>query len=254
MTKTIAITGGGEGLGRVLARRFAADGDRVILLGRTFAKVEAVAEELGEPHFAVQCDVTDPDSVRSAFKTIGEKCDRLDVLVNNAASYEPFELSDVTDSQLAATINTNLAGPILCAREALPLLQGGGHVVNVSSESVRLKFAMQWLYTATKAALEVCSEMWTRELEPQGVRSTVVQCGQMFDESKTGSTWPMEVAIKFMEENMKVGIDVRNRPLSHFKSVAEVFRAVIDTPPDVHLGIVTISGNRPSDGQTKGNS
>ncbi len=244
MAKTIAITGAGDGLGRVLARRFAADGDRVILLGRTGAKVEDVAKELGDPHFALQCDITQPDSVRNAFAAISERCGRIDVLINNAAAYEPFTLAEVTEEQILATIATNMAGPILCARAALPLLHGGGHIINVSSESVRLKFAMQWLYTGTKAGMEVISEMWTRELFAEGVRSTVIQCGQMFDESKTGTTWPMDVAVRFVEENAKVGIDVRRRPLTHFRSVTDAFRAAIDTPPDLHIGHMALTGWR----------
>ena len=245
MTKTIAITGAGDGLGRTLARRFAADGDTVILLGRTLSKLQAVAEELGAPHFAVQCDLTDPASIRTAFATIGKKFERLDVLVNNAAAYEPFTLAEATDEQILATINTNMTGPILCARAALPLLRFGGHIIYVSSESARLKYAMQWLYTGTKLGMEVISEMWTRELENDGVRSTVIQCGQMYDEDKTGSSWPMELSMRFMEANVKIGIDVRKRPLTHFKSVAEVFRAVVDTPQDVHIGQLELGGHRP---------
>ena len=57
MGKTIVITGAGDGLGRALSRRFARDGETVVLLGRTFSKVEAVATELGEGHLAVQCDI-----------------------------------------------------------------------------------------------------------------------------------------------------------------------------------------------------
>ena len=67
MAKTIVITGAGDGLGRALARRFAKDGETVILLGRTLSKVQAVADEIGAPHLALECDVAQPDSVRAAF-------------------------------------------------------------------------------------------------------------------------------------------------------------------------------------------
>lgn len=246
MTKTIVITGAGEGLGRTLARRFAADGDRVVLLGRTLAKVQAVADELGGQSFAVPCDVGSPASVRAAFSDIAARCDRIDALINNAASYDPFLLADATDDQITGMIATNLTGPILCSREALPMLRGGGKIINVSSESVGLKFAMQWLYTATKAGLEMAGNMLDRELAAEGVRVTTIRCGQMYDESKTGSSWPMDVAVKFMTENMKVGIDFRNRPLSHYKSVAEVFHHVIHAPADAHIGHIEVNGDRPA--------
>ena len=80
MGKTIVITGAGVGLGRALARRFAKEGETVILLGRTLSKVQAVADELGEPAFAVQCDVGVPDSVRTAFAAIAERHPKIDVL------------------------------------------------------------------------------------------------------------------------------------------------------------------------------
>lgn len=245
VSKTIVITGAGDGLGRALARRLAADGDTVVLLGRTAAKVEAVAREIGEPHFAVQCDVADPDSVRTAFATIAARHPRIDVLINNAAVYEPFTLAEVTDAQIATQLSINLAGPVYCAREALPLFAGGGHILNVSSESFHLKMPMLWLYAGTKAALELASDMWARELEPVGVRVTTVRAGQMYDETKVSSTWPPDVSRRFYEANASIGLNPRERGASHYNSVTDVFRAVLDTPPDVHIGLVTVSARKP---------
>ncbi|MDE2043422.1 MAG: SDR family NAD(P)-dependent oxidoreductase, partial [Alphaproteobacteria bacterium] len=96
MGKVIVITGAGDGLGRALARRFAKDGETVILLGRTLAKVQAVAEELGSPHKAVHCDVGDPASVTAAFAEIGKDHRRIDVLINNAAIFWPLTLAEAT--------------------------------------------------------------------------------------------------------------------------------------------------------------
>jgi meso-butanediol dehydrogenase / (S,S)-butanediol dehydrogenase / diacetyl reductase len=242
--KVIVITGAGDGLGRALARRFARDGETVILLGRTLSKVEAVAQELGDPHFALECDVGKPDSVRAAFAAIVEKHSKIDVLINNAAVFVPFTLAEVTDDQIATQIDSNLAGPIYCSREALPFLRGGGHIINVSSESTHIKMPMLWLYAGTKAALEFMSDMWRDELLEDGVRVTVVRAGQMIDETKTGSTWPMDVSMRFAAANAKVGLNLRERPFTHYNSVTDTFRAVIDTPADLHIGLVTLSGHR----------
>lgn len=244
MAKTIVITGAGDGLGRALARRFAKDGETVILLGRTLSKVQAVADEFGAPHVALECDVAQPDSVRAAFKAISETHAKIDVLINNAAVYEPFTLNEVTDEQIASQVNINLAGPIYCAREALPLLRGGGHIINVSSETVSIKMPMLWLYAGTKTALELMSEMWSRELEAEGVRVTVVQAGMMMDETKTGSNWPQEVAMRFGMENAKAGINLRERPISHYNNVTDAFRGILDTPPDLHMQMVVLRGHR----------
>ena len=244
MGKTIVITGAGDGLGRALARRFAADGETVVLLGRTLSKVQAVADELGAPHFAVECDVGQPDSVRAAFAAIAARHPKIDVLINNAGVFEPFTLAEVRDDQVMTALNTNFAGPVFCSREALPLMQGGGHIINVTSESVNTKMPMLWMYAGTKAGLEFMSDMWGSELAAAGVRVTVVRAGQMMDETKTGSSWPMDVAMRFMQENAKVGLNLRERPISHYNSVTDAFRAVLDTPPDLHIGMVTLSARR----------
>lgn len=244
MAKTIVITGAGDGLGRALARRFAADGETVILLGRTLSKVQAVADEIGAPHTAFQCDVANPDAVRSVFTEIAETHPKIDVLINNAGVYEPFTLADARDDQILNQIAINLAGPVFCARAALPSLRGGGHIINVTSESVTVQMPMLWMYAGAKAGLELVSNMWGRELEADGVRVTVVRAGMMMDETKTGSGWPMEVAVKFAQENAKIGINLRERPISHYNSVTDAFRAVLDMPADLHVGLVTLSGSR----------
>jgi NAD(P)-dependent dehydrogenase (short-subunit alcohol dehydrogenase family) len=239
--KVIVITGAGDGLGRALARRFASDGETVILLGRTFSKVQAVADEIGAPHFAVECDVANPDSVRAAFAEVTARYSKIDVLINNAAIYEPFSLGEVRDDQIFDQININLAGPIFCAREALPLLKGDGHIINVSSESSHIKMPMLWLYAGTKQGLELVSDMWSHELQTEGVRVTVVRAGQMYDETKTASKWDPDVSMRFAQANAAVGIHLRERGVSHYNNVTDAFRAVIDMPADIHIGLVTLS-------------
>ena len=115
MGRTIVITGAGDGLGRALARRFARDGETVILLGRTLAKVEAVAAELGAPHFALACDIADPDQVRKAFATIAGRFAHIDALINNAGVFMPFTLAEATDHQVRDLIDINIAGTVLCS-------------------------------------------------------------------------------------------------------------------------------------------
>ncbi len=245
MSKTIAITGAGDGLGRALARRFAKDGDHVILLGRTLSKVKAVADEIGAPHVAIECDVGKPDSVRAAFAEIAKSHAKIDVLINNAAVFVPFDVGEVTDDQIFTQLNTNFAGPILCTREALPLLRGGGHVINVSSESVDIEMPMLWLYAGTKAGLEQISLQWSRDLAREGVRVTVVQAGMMYDETKTSSAWPPEVSMRFAQAQASVGINLRESARSHYNSAVDAFRAVIDSPADLLYGTVKLRGQRP---------
>jgi meso-butanediol dehydrogenase/(S,S)-butanediol dehydrogenase/diacetyl reductase len=243
--KTIVITGAGLGLGRALARRLAADGDTTVLLGRTFSKVQAVAEELGDPHFAVECDVGSADSVRAAFARIAERHPKIDVLINNAAIYEPFTVAEARDEQITESVMTNLAGPIFCARAAIPMMEKGAHIINVGSESVAEPFAMLSLYQATKAGLERFTETLVKELEPDGIRVTIVRAGPMFEEGKTVPTWDPDAAMRFYQGCKENGLDMMKRPVSNVNSVTDVFRSVIDLPPDVKVTHVSVGARYP---------
>ena len=136
MAKTIIITGAGAGLGRTLAQRFAQDGETVILLGRTLSKLQALADELGPMAWPVECDIASPDSVRAAFAVIAASHPKIDVLINNAAIYQPFMIAEASDEDILSPLLTNFAGPIFCARAVIPMMQRGGHIINISSESV----------------------------------------------------------------------------------------------------------------------
>lgn len=240
VSKIIVITGAGAGLGRALARRFVADGDTVVILGRNVEKLQAVAAQLGERALAVGCDVSSPESVRTAFSSIAQRHPRIDVLINNAAAYWPFLVAEATDEQILKTIATNVTGPILCARAAIPLLGKGGHIINVSSESVGMLFPHLVVYQSSKAALERFSEGLHHELGPKGIRVTTVRAGSMMDPDKAWDIDPAAAA-RFAQAAMAAGLNLRERPLSQLSSVTNIFRAVIDLPADLHAQTVCLS-------------
>ncbi len=245
MPKTIVITGAGVGLGRAIARRFASEGETVILLGRTLAKVEAAAAEMGDPAMAIGCDVSSPDSVRQAFAAIAERHSTIDVLINNAAVFEPFLIADATDDQIIKTIGTNLIGTMLCARAAIPMMQSGGHIINVSSESVELPFPHLIAYQASKAGVERFSLGLNRELEASGVRVTLVRAGQMMEEGKSWDVDPA-AAMRFAQAAMAAGLNLRERPITQFASVTQIFRSLIDLPADLHAVSVSLHARKSS--------
>lgn len=244
MSKVIVITGAGAGLGRALARRFATDGETVVLLGRTLSKVQAVADEIGERAMAVACEVTSPDSVRSAFAEIAKRYPSIDVLINNAAVYEPFLIAEATDDQILNAISTNVTGPILCARAAIPMMGRGSHIINVSSESIEVPFPYLALYQSTKAGLERFSQSLNYELDPNGIKVTTVRAGQMIEEGKSAG-WDPAIAMRFGQACMAAGLNLRDLPKSQYNSVTAVFRAVIDMPQDLQTPIVTVHARKP---------
>ena len=245
MGKVIVITGAGLGLGRALARRFAKDGETLILLGRTFSKVQALADELGAPHFAVECDVQSVDSIRTAFAEIAKRHAKIDVLINNAAIYEPFLIEKATDEQVLGSVLINLAGPIFTSRSAIPMMEKGGYIINVTSESVALDFPMLALYQCSKAGLERFSVSLSRELEASGIRVSSVRAGPMYEEGKGKPGWDMEVAMQFHQSCKAAGIDLMTRPVSQVESVTPVFRALLDLPPDVRITHASIEARHP---------
>ncbi len=239
MSKIIVITGAGIGLGRAVARRFAADGETVILLGRTASRLEAAAAEIGERARAIQCDVASPDSVRAAFSAIAEHHPRIDVLINNAAIFEPFLIVNATDEQILTTVTANLAGPMLCARSAIPMMARGGHIINVSSESVAMYMPHLSVYQSSKAGLERFSASLFRELEPDGIRVSTVRAGAMYEE---GKTWDVDLQAKiaFHQAATAIGINLVERPISQFTSVTGIFRALVDLPPDLQVEHISL--------------
>ncbi len=244
MSRNIVITGAGVGLGRAIARALAKDGDTLILLGRTLSKVQTLADELGNGAMAVECDVANADSVRSAFAAIAAKHAKIDVLINNAAVYEPFVIEEASDEQILQPILINYAGPIFCCRSAIPMMERGGHIINVSSESVENNFPMLSLYQSSKAALERLTLSLRGELEPKGIRVTTFRAGPMYEEGK-GSAWASDVSMRFGAACMEKGINLRERPISHVNSVAQLFRNAINTPADVQLNVIAVEGRKP---------
>jgi NAD(P)-dependent dehydrogenase (short-subunit alcohol dehydrogenase family) len=239
--KVIVITGANGGLGQTLAKRIASDGDTVVLLGRTLPKVEEVAREIGERAAAVECVVSSPKSVKAAFTKIADTYGTIDALINNAGVFRPSLVEEASDDLILDTITSNLAGTVLCARSAIPLLRRGGHIINVSSESVATELPHMALYQATKAGVERFSSALNLELAEKGIRVTVVRAGQMFGPGMTMSMDP-EAATKMFEAAMQRGFNLMARGTTNYESTTNVFRLILDSPPDMSIGMVTFQG------------
>ncbi len=239
MSKVIVITGAGSGLGRAFAKRFARDGDRVVLLGRTLEKVENTAAEIGEAAMAVACDVCDPGSVRAAFARIADRFPKIDVLINNAAFVKRVHCEDASDDEIFNSFATNTIGPAYCARAAIPLLNKGGYIINISSGAVDNNYPGYSLYAASKAGMERLSLGLYEELQPRDICVTFVRCGQMMEQ--IGAWEDLDPNVKrMMEEAIKMGQDPRKRPTTTFASVADFFRQLIDLPPDLRTPTVVL--------------
>ena len=179
MHKTWFITGTSSGLGRQLTEQLLARGDRVFATLRKPAALDDL-QALHPEHLRVAAlDVTDAAAVRvvlgEAFAAMG----RIDVIANNAA-YGLFGAGEeVSDEQIRRQIDTNLLGSIQVIRAALPHLraQGGGRILQVSSEGGQIAYPSFSLYHATKWGIEGYVESVAQEVAPFGIAFTIAEPG-----------------------------------------------------------------------------
>jgi 3-oxoacyl-[acyl-carrier protein] reductase len=160
--QTALVTGGGTGIGRATALKFASEGaDVAVNYSRSAKEAEDTADEIrkmGRRSFAVKADVSDDAAVRQMVDAVLHELGRLDTLVCSAGTtrFVPLEnLEDLTDAAWDPVFNVNVKGAFYCARAAIPVMKanGGGHIINVSSIAGLTGQGSSLAYAASKAAL-----------------------------------------------------------------------------------------------------
>ena len=179
MTKTWFITGTSSGLGRLLAERLLARGDRVVGTLRRPGALDDLVAQYGDRLRILTLDVTDANAVRATVARAFEEMGRIDVVVSNAGYGLFGAAEEVTDEQLEQQIATNLIGSIQLIRASLLYLreQGGGRIVQVSSEGGQVVYPGFSLYHATKWGIEGFVESVAQEVAPFGIDFVIVEPG-----------------------------------------------------------------------------
>ncbi len=177
MTQRVFITGGAGGLGREMARLWAARGAQVLIGDIDLDAAQTTASEIGAS--AIRCDVTSPEDFAQVATWISDHWGGLDVLVNNAgvAQMGPMDKTTVEDWQWA--IDINVLGIVRACEALLPLMGAGGRMLNIASMAAMLHLPGAAAYNATKAAVLAISETLMLELEPRGI-SVQVACPAFF--------------------------------------------------------------------------
>ena len=175
------VTGAGSGIGRATAIRLASLGAAVGCLGRTAAKVEAVAGEIQRgtgSAIALHADVTDADGVARAVECLRVELGAIDVLVNNAGLAGEGRFVDVTLEKWERVVDSHVKGAFLCTHAVLPgmLEAGWGRVITVASEAVWLGHTSVQ-YATAKAALIGFTRSLARQVAGQGVLVNAVAPG-----------------------------------------------------------------------------
>lgn len=176
--RTVVVTGGGSGIGRAIAERFAAGGDEVVIIGRREELLRGVAADLGARHgvrvAALACDLADPGQVEAALSRLP---DRIDVLVNSAGSREPLAGSGPRGvlARWRGDFERNVLTAVLLTESVRDrLTPDGGRIVTVSSLAALRGGGS---YGAAKAALHAWNHSLAAQLGPQGVTCNIVAPG-----------------------------------------------------------------------------
>jgi NAD(P)-dependent dehydrogenase (short-subunit alcohol dehydrogenase family) len=179
MVKTWFITGISSGLGRKMTEQLLARGDRVAGTARRLDALDGLKSRYADQLSVAALDVTDSAAVRrvidGAFNSLG----RIDVIVNNAGYGLFGAAEELNDEQMRQQIDTNLVGSIQVIRAALPHLraQGGGRILQVSSEGGQIAYPGFSLYHATKWGIEGFVEAVSQEVAPFNIEFTIIEPG-----------------------------------------------------------------------------
>ncbi|TVU90898.1 SDR family oxidoreductase [Vreelandella titanicae] len=179
MAKTWLITGTSTGLGRLLTERLLERGDRVIATLRRKGSLDDLLA-LHDDRLQIQTfDVTDTSTMRDAVSQAFTTFDRIDVVVSNAGYGLFGAAEEASDEQIERQIATNLTGSIQFLRAVLPHLreQGGGRIVQVSSEGGQIAYPSFSLYHATKWGIEGFVESVAKEVAPFGIDFVIAEPG-----------------------------------------------------------------------------
>lgn len=179
MPTTWLITGASSGVGRKLTEALLERGCQVAATARQPAKLDGLRERYPAALWLERLDVTDALCVGEAIAKAFDHFGRIDVIVSNAAFGLFGAAEEVSEDQIADQIDTNLTGSMRVIRAALPHLraQGGGRILQVSSEGGQISYPNFSVYHATKWGIEGFVESVAQEVAPFGIEFTIVEPG-----------------------------------------------------------------------------
>ncbi len=193
MTKAAIVTGSSRGIGREIALELARDGYAIVVnyAGRKDKADEVVAEiaKAGGKAIAVQGDVASKEDVQNLFVQGEQAFGGVDVLVNNAGIIETKFVAETDDETFQSMFDINVKGTFLAMREAATRLRRGGRIINFSTTALALSHPGYATYCATKAAVEVYTRIFAKELRGKDITVNAVAPGpvdtELFHKGKT---------------------------------------------------------------------
>jgi NAD(P)-dependent dehydrogenase (short-subunit alcohol dehydrogenase family) len=179
-SKVAVVTGASSGIGEATARALAGRGAAVVLAARAEEKLRFLEREIfaaGGRALCVKTDVTDRDSVETMVERTTEEFGSLDILVNNAGLGLSGRVEHLRADDLRYVFEVNLIGPLICIQAALPRMNRGGRIINVSSVVGKRAIPKVGGYCATKFALNALSDTLRVEVAGRGITVASVYPG-----------------------------------------------------------------------------
>ena len=166
------VTGGAKRIGRAVALRLAREGaDVVVHYNRSKSEADATVAEiqgLGRKSVALQADLRNLSQIQRMFLETSGNLGRLDILVNNAASFLPARLEDTSEEIWDASVDTNLKAPFFCVQSAAPMLKkSGGVVINFADIGGILPWPAYIPHCASKAGVIMLTKCLAKALAPE---------------------------------------------------------------------------------------
>jgi NADP-dependent 3-hydroxy acid dehydrogenase YdfG len=178
-SRTWFITGCSSGFGRCIAEAALLAGDHVIATARRQEDLEMLEHVGAGRCHGLALNITDADQVRSVLNTAAQMTSKIDVCVNNAGYGLIGAIEECSEEQIRRNFETNFFGTLNVIRAVLPIMraQKSGHIINMSAAAAISNYPGFGVYGAAKAAVESLSESLRAEVQPHGIKVTLVQPG-----------------------------------------------------------------------------
>ena len=231
MEKVALVTGSSSGIGFETSLALARNGYHTFATMRNLGKDEKIKQIIEKEDLSieiVELDVDNEESVNQAIKTISEKKDRIDVLVNNAGYGMWGTVEDVSLDEFKQQFETNFFSIIRLIQKVAPIMrkQGSGNIVNISSVAGRIGFPVSPAYISSKFALEGLSESLRFELMPFGINVIIIEPGviktNFFDSMKLSEKSQQDSTYKEITDKVISGVKMMAEMGTHPKDVADV--------------------------------